>query len=306
MKLKNILGLIILIIIFYFLFLNLFQNWDELVSNIENFNIVLLFVSLLFLFSFYLFHTHIWIQILKRQGHKVRFKEALKIRSVSEIGKYTPGKIWHIIGRTYLSSKLKIPKITTITSMVIETLLSLISAGFFVVFFNLNSQDVGTIFIFIATILSLLIIRTKYFERILNKLLKKTKKITNEVKINISLKFTVLLLLYYLIGWLLIGHSLFFVIKSIYPSISYSLILVLSGIFAASWALGYISFLTPGGLGIREGVMVLFLYSYLPNSIAILVPIIMRLLTILAELFLAAISSKIKLSKKNKEETLLH
>jgi|APSaa5957512622_1039677.scaffolds.fasta_scaffold36981_3 glycosyltransferase 2 family protein len=306
MKIKNILGSIILIIIFYFLFLNLSQNWSELSANMGNLDIFLLIISLLFLLIFYLFHTFVWIQILKKQGYTVNFKEAFKIRSISEIGKYTPGKVWHIIGRTYLSSKLKIPKITTLTSMVIETLLMLISAGFFIVLFSLNSQDFKTILILILTILGLLAIRTKYFERVLNKLLKKTRKITNEIKINISLKFTLLLLVFYLFGWLIIGHSLFFIIKSIYPQIDYSLIFIISGIFAASWALGYISFLTPGGLGVREGIMVLLLYPYLPNALATIVPIIIRLLTILTELVLAAISSKIKLQKNNREELLLH
>ncbi len=306
MKIKNILGSIILVIIFYFLFLNLSQNWDELSANMGNLDISLLIISFLFLLIFYLFHTFVWIQILKRQGHSISFKEAFKIRSLSEIGKYTPGKVWHIIGRTYLSSKLKIPKITTLTSMVIETLLMLISAGFFVVFFSLNSQDPKTILIFMLTILGLLIIRTKYFEKVLNKLLKKVKKITNEIKINISLKFTLFLLIFYLIGWLIIGHSLFFIIKSIYPQIAYSLIFIISGIFAASWALGYISFLTPGGLGVREGIMVLLLYPYLPNALATIVPIIIRLLTILTELVLAAISSKIKFQKNNRGEILPH
>jgi uncharacterized membrane protein YbhN (UPF0104 family) len=58
----------------------------------------------------------------------------------------------------------------------------------------------------------------------------------------------------------------------------------LVGIFAGAWVIGFLSFLAPGGLGVREGILVYLLGFYLPSHVAIVVTLLSRLWVTAAEL----------------------
>jgi glycosyltransferase 2 family protein len=295
MKLKKLLSFIIIIIISYFLLKTLLDNWQEFIINTENFRIIPLILSLILLFIFYTIHSIIWKSIIKKLGYKISIKEAIKIRAISEIGRYAPGKVWHFLGRTYFSNKLGIPKTTTLTSLAIETLSMIASAGAIFLLFSPNIIEINILPILLLLLVGLIILRSKKFSDIVNNFLIKKGKIKNKIKLNIPLKTLIPILFSYGVSWIIIGGSLLLTIKSLFPEIDYSTILSISGIFAISWVIGYISFLTPGGIGIREGTMTILLSSYMPQSIAIIVPILFRIITIISELFMVLITSKIKL-----------
>ena len=67
------------------------------------------------------------------------------------------------------------------------------------------------------------------------------------------------------------------------------LLLVVSA-FVASWAAGFISVITPGGIGVREGVFVILLSSFLTVHEAALVAILARALWTIAELGCASLA----------------
>jgi len=48
--------------------------------------------------------------------------------------------------------------------------------------------------------------------------------------------------------------------------------------FVASWLIGFISLLTPGGIGVREGSMILLLTPLIGNSTAVLVAVLARVM----------------------------
>jgi hypothetical protein len=296
--LKKSLSTVIILIIFYFLLSTLLENWDEFSKNIHNFNPLYLLLSIIFLIFFYLIHSYIWKDILKELGYRLSFIKTLKIRSLSEIGRYTPGKIWHVLGRIYFSKKVKIPTATTIVSMVIETLLMIFSTTILFLIFIKNIQEINLTYLLIILItifFIILIIKSKRFNKILNKILFKLNKTSEPIKISISSLSLLKFFGYYLISWSAIGVAFFYSIKLFYPSLSFIEIPTMISIFAISWVLGFISLLTPGGLGVREGVMTILLANYVTLSIAIVSPIIMRFLTIFVELIMATITVKVKL-----------
>ena len=58
---------------------------------------------------------------------------------------------------------------------------------------------------------------------------------------------------------------------------SFSLVIVFSGILAASWLGGYLSIIVPGGFGVREGLLSLLLNIYLPLPIAVFIALLSRI-----------------------------
>lgn len=295
MKSKKLLGITVIVIISYFLLKNLFNNWQEFIQSVENFNLFPIILSLGLLLIFYTTHSIIWKLIIKDLGHDISIKKAIKIRSISEIGRYTPGKIWHFLGRTYFSKKLGIPKTTTLTSLAIETLSMMVSAVTIFLLFSSNIIEMNALLILSILLISLIILRSKYFNILINKILIKKGKIKKKININIPLTSLITILILYGVSWIIIGGSLLLTIKSLFPEISYFSILNITGIFAISWVIGYISFLTPGGIGIREGTMAILLSSQLSQPIAIAVPILFRILTVISELLMILFTSRIKL-----------
>ena len=87
----------------------------------------------------------------------------------------------------------------------------------------------------------------------------------------------------YFVGWLFYGLSGMLLSYAILEpsSISWFTLVVA---FVASWVVGYISLLTPGGLGIREAVLVSLLTPEVQISHAITLAIIARLSWTLIEM----------------------
>ena len=64
---------------------------------------------------------------------------------------------------------------------------------------------------------------------------------------------------------------------------------ILTACFAFAWIVGFLSFLTPGGLGIREGLLGLLLSNYMIPSQATNVALLCRLWMLSAEILSAGI-----------------
>lgn len=98
-----------------------------------------------------------------------------------------------------------------------------------------------------------------------------------------------LLLLTYLVVWVLFGASLSALIEGVgggYLGIGQS-----AAIFAVSWLLGFVVIVVPGGLGIRESVMVLLLTPWISPELGATVAVISRLLWWIATGVVFALSS---------------
>ena len=104
-----------------------------------------------------------------------------------------------------------------------------------------------------------------------------------------SMSKLLLSLIVYLLLWVLLGAAFFLFIKSLCP-ISVSQLVVVTGIYAVAWSIGFLSVITPSGLGVREGVLSLLLTTVLPPATATLVALLARLWTLAAELLLGGIA----------------
>ena len=93
----------------------------------------------------------------------------------------------------------------------------------------------------------------------------------------------------YLLLWAFLGIAFFLFIKSLY-AVSTSQLLVVTGTYAVAWSIGFLSVITPSGLGVREGVLSLLLTSVLPPATATLIALLSRLWTLSAELIVTGMA----------------
>lgn len=86
--------------------------------------------------------------------------------------------------------------------------------------------------------------------------------------------------------WCCQGVAFFLFIRSLVP-VQWADAGVLTASYAFAWIVGFLSFLTPGGLGVREGLLGVLLAHYMPTSQATLVALLCRLWMLSAEILLA-------------------
>ena len=90
----------------------------------------------------------------------------------------------------------------------------------------------------------------------------------------------------HLLLWCCQGLAFFLFVRSLAP-VGWTNVGVLTACYAFAWIVGFLSFLTPGGLGVREGLLSLLLSIYMSVSQATLVALLCRVWILSAELILA-------------------
>jgi len=120
---------------------------------------------------------------------------------------------------------------------------------------------------------------------------------TDPVSIEINTVTLSRLLMLYALNWTVAGASFFFLIKSLQP-VGWDYFLTFNGINALSGFIGFISILTPAGIGVREGTIVLLLASILSRGVSSIASIVSRFWLVSAEILLLAFVGIYSLMKK--------
>ena len=89
--------------------------------------------------------------------------------------------------------------------------------------------------------------------------------------------------------WICQGFAFFLFVQS-FASVQWADAGILTACFAFAWIIGFLSFLTPGGLGIREGLLGLLLANYMPAPQATFVALLCRVWMLSAEMVLAGVA----------------
>jgi len=232
-----------------------------------------------------------WRLILLGAGTRITPKQAWRIWFITNLGRYVPGKIWHVVGRVDLGRSIGIPAPVTIASFIYEMVLA-IGTGLLIslsVLPLLNFSGFNALGWFITLfVIIAIVIYPPVFTGIINFLLRLTKR--PALAFHLSLFQVAGLGLFYLAFWSIQGAGFFFLVKAITP-VAWAWLWPLIGIFVGAWVLGFLSFVSPGGLGVREGVMVLLLGTLLPAGVAVVIAVVARLWITCGELILVLLST---------------
>lgn len=303
------LKVILVIVVFYFVYIQFSKYWTESISYDWSIDFYLLFLSiLLHLLTFILF-SYVWSVLIKAFGFKVKLKHAFKIGYITNLGRYIPGKIWPVMGMSYLAKQLDISEENSIVSWIVALIFTLPSAFMASLVCFLSSPEVFSdsfigfmdwtmyltaLIIFIISIF-LIIIPNKIFA-VVNVILKRFNRPIIDLKINF--KTAIFVYFGYFLCWLVYGFSFWLFLLSI-SNISDIPMIPSIGAFIIAYQMGYLAFFAPGGVGVRELVLTTVLIPYL-GPIAAGVSIAARIWNMITEIIAAVIAYFIKFPKKNK------
>lgn len=207
-----------------------------------------------FLFAGFLANAYAWQKLLKQAGFNTMFKTCVASVGLSIFGKYIPGKVWAILGRSaHIATKNNrdINKLTILSlSDQIIGLWAGLTLGFIGLFLLDGIRLWGWLICVIWIILTGMIFSSffsSFFPVLLKFIIRKDITLPRR-----SIRDIFLLLPFYFGFWLM--WAVGFYLLSI--SIVQTDVSVFSGLgFPLSATIGILAIFSPGGLGVREGIM---------------------------------------------------
>ena len=278
--------------IFYFLFRDLSRNWHEVPRNEWRFDLLRLTLSLFLLCAILAAMVPIWRAILRRMGHDLTMRKAWRIWFLSNLGKYVPGKVWQVTGMVYMCEKEGIPKRVTAVSVILAQALSTLSAaglfGLYIGFEGGRLEPVWTYAVGVSIAVGLAAIHPRVLEKVINSALRLLKR--DPVRIDLTFRQLFYFTGLYTLTWCGYGLSLYIFISSLAPTPP-GLVWALIPIHAMAYTAGLLTLVAPGGLGVREGSLILFLGFHLPSSVATLSAWLSRIWFTAAEILCLAVAA---------------
>lgn len=302
--------LALLLISIAFLIKNIYGNWNQIRNVSFKPNYTLLTASFLLEIFIQFFGVFLWLRIVRLFKVNVSYKKVLKIWFVSSLGRYIPGKIWHFAGMTYFLTKEGVNTEVSFTSSFIVQIYSILTGAIIGAFTlvsitkNLNPIALG-IFIILCFVLGLIVSNKKLINSFLYFIAEKRKQKKQEIEF--SSFYLPLFLLLYVFFWFVRGLSFYLFIKSFtMPEVNARVFscefLTATSVFSASYISGLLFLLSPGGVGIREGVMSSLLNKCMGISIGIssMITVFNRIMLTVTELLCLFISLAINWRKSGK------
>src|SRR5437588_12314253 len=254
-------GLPIVIIAFFLYKIRDWGNWQQLVASFHQWNYWLLALSFLGFILQEMSYGLIWQAVLRRLGHALPLRVCLRIYLASEFVRYIPGNVWHVLTRILWVCKYGVSRPIALASMTVE-LITKLAAGALIFAISLlfwgnvgalGSLLQGSLLIVLGavTFLALLIV---LHPRILNGLLNFALRLLKRDPVLLTLRYSDILFvtLAWCASWIISGCAFYILLLALWPATSLAALPICIGIYALAWDFGFVTFITPSGLGFRE------------------------------------------------------
>jgi uncharacterized membrane protein YbhN (UPF0104 family) len=209
----------------------------------------------------------VWLTILERLGLRTRPRWTA-IFFQAQLAKYIPGSLWQYAGRTALSRARGLPTRLVAVSLPIELGAS-ITAGAVMAALLLGAWGIPVV---VAALCSCVAAGRRVRQR--------------RLRLSRELSAAAAVVPPFVAIWLVLGSS-FWLTAHALLAVPASQFLFYIGAFTASWVVGVVAIYSPGGLGVREAVLVALLHSRMGSANALVVAAVSRLMLVLVDVILA-------------------
>ncbi len=282
-----VLGLAIL----YFAARSLARNWDQLRSQPLEWRIqpVWLVLSMLVVWTMYALLILAWRTMLGGWGQRLDWWSAARIWTVSNLGKYLPGKVWAVAGMALLSKQAGIATWAATGSAVVLQVLA-IGTGAAVAgltgarTLEAAQQGAGAVLgvLVAGAVLGVgLLLWPPFLRRLLRLAAPGAAPVPPPPVRGIIFGIAANLL-----AWLGYGLALWLLARGLLPKSGLGLLSAIA-VFTASYLAGFLALFAPGGIGVREGLFILMLQEPLGIGVATALALASRLLLTITEVGVA-------------------
>jgi uncharacterized membrane protein YbhN (UPF0104 family) len=207
-----------------------------------------------------------------------------RIWFLSNLARYVPGNVWSYVGAVELARREGVARRTTLAVMALTQVLSVgvaLAVGLPVLL--AERARLGRPALLGAVVAVVVAALAALFRRPLLALARRRVPGFDLGELTPSAGTVVLLVLGYAAYWAVTGLAFAALVASLYPLAAGDIPLLVAA-YAAAYAAGFLALLTPAGLGVREGVLVVALAPVLPAGPALVVALVSRVWMMLLEL----------------------
>ncbi|HEY6409944.1 MAG TPA: lysylphosphatidylglycerol synthase transmembrane domain-containing protein [Ktedonobacteraceae bacterium] len=277
-------------------------NWNELVASFDKWNYWLLALSFIGFILQEMSYGLIWQAVLRRLGHRLPLRVCLRIYLASEFVRYIPGNVWHVLTRILWVGKYGVSRPIALASMTVELITKLAAAALIFavsLLFWGNLDTLGSLFhhsfIIVLGMVSfvalLIILHPRILGGLLNFALRRLKR--DPVVLTLSYTDILLVTLAWFVSWFVAGCAFFMLVLALWPQTPLAALPICIGIYAIAWDFGFVTFITPSGIGFRElAITVLFHLALpaIPVGFVAIIALLSRVVSTLAELLCVGIA----------------
>jgi len=229
----------------------------------------------------------IWHLLLRDHGLSTSWRQSQTIFAIAQFGKYLPGNVGHHVGRVFMAREVGIPVPITVNTMLVEMFWGVgIAAGLtllsLLLFVDNRALDLQWLLgpvrlgFSVALLLFLPWLGIGFLNRYLPGLV---KRLTGEdaivaPRLGTALAVAILFLLCFLMMGLMLKLQ-----AQWFFGVTEGSVFELTCLFAVAWLAGYVVPGAPGGLGVREAMMVLLLSPILGAGTAVGLGVTLRVTT---------------------------
>lgn len=275
-----------------FLLRTVVASWEEIRSRDWHFNGALLILSLLLLIVNVLQQSAILRVVLRKLGNGLPYRQVFCMLSISSLGSYLPGRFWSYASLAYLGRRHSIPVLSSGVGIVTVMATSSVAAAILSLLVGYRYIE-GKIAIvaLLAVPLLLVMVHPAVVNWILAHIPARWRVSGSPVPLSFGEILS--LVVWQIFSWVLQGLHLSTLALSVWPLSTAEFILVM-GVAPAAWLVGYYTFVTPGGLGVKEGVTAFLLTACMPFPFAAGVALISQAALILVQIVCALAALRIR------------
>jgi len=269
------------------------RDWDDLSAALRAASAVYLVLAFLCIICANLTIVYCWHSVLRILGSRASFMTAFRSYFYSGMTKYIPGKIWGTTFRIVVSGKEGVPEGTAALGVLFETILLIASAGLIggIAFSQLHINIPDSVrWLSLLSPLTIVLLHPDVLRISLPWLGRRYVKLFSIPSIYPDLKDLLLLLWLYCGIWVWNGLGLFFLSASLRRPVMDEFVSFVAGSTLA-WLAGFVTVITPAGLGIREIVLTSLIGPMSGPGFAALLAVMSRIMMICAEVLGAAIAA---------------
>ena len=300
---KRILQIGLPLVILGFFLSFIIAQWKQLVAHPFQWNPWLIALAFCGFMLQELSYGLIWQAVLARLGSRLDLRTSLRIYLASEFVRYIPGNVWHVLARILWVGKYGVSRPIAFASMTVE-LITKLAAGAIIFGCSLlfwgslgtvSTLLVGKTLVIALSVVILISLFVILHPRILGGLLNTGLRLLKKEPITLTLRYSDILLVTvaWCVSWIVAGTAFYILTLALWPTLPIAALPICIGIYAIAWDVGFVSFITPSGLGFREvtigGLFALSL-SILPLTLGSILAILSRVVSTLAELVCVSVA----------------
>ena len=288
----KIAGYIIVLISFFYIAFIIRDNFSHIkISKIQKLPLSILYIfilSLAYTFIVFLFSLS-WKFILDfvSLSHTNTVK-MFTVYGKANIAKYMPGNVFHFVGRNVLGKKFGISHSDLALTTILEVIITIFTViilclGYIVANYGYFLEKFSFLkgsFSFIVAVISVFFLVLILFFN---------KKLRGKIEKFFTLNFLFLFFKTFII-YILIFFISTFILVFIYDyilgeNVEKTYILSFFSFYVISWFMGLVTVGSPGGLGVRESFLILFLSRFYGEDITIIAVFLHRIIALSGEVF---------------------